>query len=86
MRENKSVLTFNNYIQFVTKIFTHRENSKKKTSKNALISNINNQFKANSYKMVSLAQLIAFLSTRDCPIFCLRTVSKKKKLTHTTSK
>ena len=33
--------------------------------------------KANSYKVVLLAQLSAFLSTWDCQIFCLRTVSKK---------
>ena len=33
--------------------------------------------KANSYKVVLLAQLIDFLSTWDCQIFCLRTVSKK---------
>ena len=40
---------------------------------------------ANSYKVVFLAQLSDFLSTRDCQIFCLRIV-KKKKLTLTTSK
>ena len=33
--------------------------------------------KANSYKVVLLDQLSAFLSTRDCHIFCLRTVSNK---------
>ena len=38
--------------------------------------------KANSYKVVLLAQLCAFLSTRDCQVFCLRTVSKKKTYTY----
>ena len=36
--------------------------------------------KANSYNVVLLAQLSAFLSTRDCQIFCLCTVRKKKNL------
>ena len=36
-----------------------------------------NGTKANSYKVVLLAQLSAFMSTRDCQMFCIPTVSKK---------